>query len=59
MGKTERTTAPSLPRLLGIERFEAMPVDEVVAALGTPRARRAQDARRGGTEGRRRGETGS
>jgi hypothetical protein len=41
MVKTKRATAPSLPRPLGIERFEAMPFDEVVAALGTPHYERA------------------
>lgn len=41
MAKTKRATAPSLPRPLGVERFEAMPVEEVVAALGTPHHARA------------------
>jgi HEAT repeats len=41
MAKTKRAAAPSLPRPLGIERFDAVPLDEVVAALGIPHHERA------------------
>jgi hypothetical protein len=41
MAKTKRAAAPSLPRPFGIERFEAVPLDEVVAALAVPHHARA------------------
>jgi hypothetical protein len=41
MAKTKRATAPSLPRPLGVERLEALPLDEVVTSLGTPHQERA------------------
>jgi HEAT repeat protein len=41
MAKTRRSPAPSLPRPLGVERFEVQSLDEVVAALGTPHHERA------------------
>src|SRR5579864_9137381 len=41
MAKTKRSPAPSLPRPLGVERFETRSFDEVVAALGTPHVERA------------------
>ena len=41
MAKTKRAAPPILPRPLGVERFEVMPLDEVVSALGVPHHERA------------------
>jgi hypothetical protein len=41
MAQKKKATAPSLPKPLGIERFEGLSPDKVVAALGTPHHERA------------------